>query len=336
MRLGSTRRCGSSILLRMILLLLATTPVAASAGEIEWIVVGDPDNPGNFAGEGSVAVVYRVSKHEVTNSQYASFLNAVAATDPAGLYNVAMSQSSVGGIDRSGADGSHTYAAKPGFEDKPVNYVGWADAARFANWLHNGQPVGSQDPFSTEEGAYTIPAVAETVFRNPGAQYFLPDRHEWVKAGCYDPGMGSHWSYPTRTFGAPFCTDPPDPPAGPGVANCNDIVGSPTDVGAYSLSNSPYGTFDQAGNIAEYIEDQNFGASLGTIRGAYYSRSPVNCSSGSGLPQPFEASYTGFRIASVESPVGPPSLPTLGAAAGWLIAALGATAGCLLRARRDR
>jgi formylglycine-generating enzyme required for sulfatase activity len=37
--------------------------------------------------------------------------------------------------------------------DRPVNYVSWGDAARFANWLHNGQPSGAQDLTTTEEGA---------------------------------------------------------------------------------------------------------------------------------------------------------------------------------------
>ena len=30
---------------------------------------------------------YRIAKYEVTNAQYAEFLNAKAATDPLGLYN---------------------------------------------------------------------------------------------------------------------------------------------------------------------------------------------------------------------------------------------------------
>ncbi|KKL49256.1 hypothetical protein LCGC14_2317320, partial [marine sediment metagenome] len=28
------------------------------------------------------------------------------------------------------------------WENRPVNFVSWGDAARFANWLHNGQPTG--------------------------------------------------------------------------------------------------------------------------------------------------------------------------------------------------
>ena len=38
--------------------------------------------------------------------------------------------------------------------DRPVNYVSFWDAARFANWLHNGQPTGAQGAGTTEDGAY--------------------------------------------------------------------------------------------------------------------------------------------------------------------------------------
>jgi len=33
--------------------------------------------------------------------------------------------------------------------DKPVNYVSWFDAARFSNWMTNGQTSGG-----TETGVY--------------------------------------------------------------------------------------------------------------------------------------------------------------------------------------
>ena len=39
---------------------------------------------------------------------------------------------------------------------RPVNYVSWGDAARFANWLHNGQLTGLQDLTTTEDGAYFL------------------------------------------------------------------------------------------------------------------------------------------------------------------------------------
>jgi formylglycine-generating enzyme required for sulfatase activity len=68
---------------------LVTTP--ALAVTIDWVTVG---LPGNMADEqtgfGAVDYTYRISKYEVTNAQYVEFLNAVAASDPNGLYNSEM------------------------------------------------------------------------------------------------------------------------------------------------------------------------------------------------------------------------------------------------------
>ena len=38
----------------------------------------------------------------------------------------------------------------------PISYVTWGDAARFCNWLQNGQPTGSEGTGTTETGAYTL------------------------------------------------------------------------------------------------------------------------------------------------------------------------------------
>ena len=80
-----------------------------------------------------------------------TFLNAVAAADPYGLYRTLMGSSSAGGIVRSGVSGSYSYAVKAPalsgtytYDDKPVVYVSSGDAMRFANWLHNGQPTGPE------------------------------------------------------------------------------------------------------------------------------------------------------------------------------------------------
>ena len=47
-------------------------------------------------------------------------------------------------IQRSGSSGSYTYSVAADWANRPVNYVSWGDAARFANWLHNGQPTGAR------------------------------------------------------------------------------------------------------------------------------------------------------------------------------------------------
>jgi formylglycine-generating enzyme len=134
---------------------------------IETVTVGNIGNAANGS-YGAVAYEFQIGKYEVTNAQYAAFLNVVAATDTYSLYDTNMGSNAAGGITRSGSSGSYTYATKSGFETKPVNYVSFWDAARFANWLNNGQ--GSA---GTETGSYTLGSVTNpvngSVTRNEGA-----------------------------------------------------------------------------------------------------------------------------------------------------------------------
>jgi len=133
---------------------------AASAVNIETVPVGNPGNAGELSGEGAggsgpdricgaVAYAYNIGKYEVTAGQYTAFLNAVAATDTYGLYNSSMWSSSDGcKIERTGSSGSYSYSVAGDWANRPVNYVSFWDAARFVNWLHNGQGNGD-----TESGA---------------------------------------------------------------------------------------------------------------------------------------------------------------------------------------
>src|SRR6185295_10609368 len=91
---------------------------------------------------------------EVTNDQYAEFLNAKAKSDPLALYDTNMDSNVRGGITRSGVNGSFTYTTKANMCHKPVNFVSWYDSIRFANWLNNGQGNGD-----TETDSYALGAL---------------------------------------------------------------------------------------------------------------------------------------------------------------------------------
>jgi formylglycine-generating enzyme required for sulfatase activity len=242
---------------RLLLLAALLVTLPAGAVNIGYVAVRDAGNPADTASNcfaancGSVADAYRISKYEITNAQYAEFLNARAASDPLGLYSSDMgSDATFGGIAQSGADGSYTYAVKAGFANKPVVYVSFYDALRFANWLHNGK--GSGD---TETGAYTITVdgiANNTITRNPGAIAFVTSENEWYKAAYYDPALPGYYDYPTGTdtptmCGAPCCSFG-------NSANCATAVNTLTDVGSYPFSSSPNGTFDQGGNVYEWNE----------------------------------------------------------------------------------
>ena len=65
------------------------------------VYVGDINNNADSNGFGSVNYGYYLAKYEVTNSEYAEFLNSVAKTDTNGLYINNMSFSLYGGITRT-------------------------------------------------------------------------------------------------------------------------------------------------------------------------------------------------------------------------------------------
>jgi formylglycine-generating enzyme required for sulfatase activity len=106
------------------------------------VLVGNAGNAADSTGFGSVASAYHIGKFEVTNTQYAAFLNAVASTDTFNLYSTMMDLDARGGISRSGSSGSFTYSVKPGYETMPVVFVSFWDSARFTNWLGTGYTEG--------------------------------------------------------------------------------------------------------------------------------------------------------------------------------------------------
>jgi autotransporter-associated beta strand protein len=128
---------------------------AAEPFDYGWSRVGDRGNaPDPRTGYGQVDRDFSMMTFELTNEQYTRFLNTV---DPEGefrplYYFPSMTSRTEGGIvyDASRPGGSQ-YFTKPFMGDKPVNYVSWFSAARFANWLTNGG--GAAD---TSTGAYRL------------------------------------------------------------------------------------------------------------------------------------------------------------------------------------
>jgi ELWxxDGT repeat protein len=294
---------------------------------IEMVTVGDPGNAADTTGYGAVDYLFAIGKYEVTLSQYTAFLNAVAKTDTYGLYNTNMETNlNIAGIARSGSSGYYTYSTM-GSGNRPVTYVSWFDAARFANWMANGQPTGLQGNATTENGAYPLNGATSgvgfdknAINPNTGASpsYWIPSENEWYKAAFYDPikaGSQKYWLYPTRSDTAPGNTIG----VGANQANYRVSGGSVaiysvtqtsvysssqnylTDGGSFSGSGSYYGTFDQGGNQREWNDAViSSWTEFRGVRGAAWSDSIFSYmqSSHRGSTQPnHEHDFVGFRIA---------------------------------------
>ena len=210
------------------------------------------------------------------------------------------------------------------------------DAARFSNWLHNNQPTGVQSLGTTEDGAYflngaTSDAALNAVSRNAAATWFIPSESEWYKAAYHQPATqggdtDNYWAYPMGTNSAPYSDQPPGAtPDNTRVGNFNSsdsvangyndgyaVTGSPgysssqnylTDAGAYTLSTSPYGTFDQGGNVFEWNEALISASFRGLRGGSCDNNSNLLQSSPQFVSNPTnESNVFGFRVANVPEP----------------------------------
>jgi len=295
-----------------ILFAVALQSPASAQVTFEWARVGHANNPPDTevmiccdeaigtTGFGSVDHVYDFATTEVTNAQYAEFLNAIDPTGANALaaYPPEMATEAWAGIDLvlTNPEGSR-YVPDPARVNWPAIPVTFWGAVRFVNWLHNGQGNGD-----VQTGAYTLtgpggfPSNANTVVRNPGARYFLPTENEWYKAAYYDGATDTYYDYPDGNDTQTVCATPS---ATPGTANCDFSVLEPVDVGSYTGETGIYGIYDMSGNALEWTETI---ADVGQreARGGSWSKGvDFNASSFtySGLHTTAQEPSLGFRVA---------------------------------------
>jgi formylglycine-generating enzyme required for sulfatase activity len=282
---------------------------------LELVPVGDVGNAADTTGYGRVNYAYNIGKYEVTAGQYTAFLNAVAATDTYGLYNMWSDSYYSCKINRTGTSGSYSYSVASDWANRPVNYVSFGDSMRFANWMQNGQPTGLQNARTTEDGAYFVNGATsytalQAVARKSNWQWAVTSEDEWYKAAYYKGGStnAGYWMYPTQSNTAPG-------------QDMNDASGNnanyytapyayPIDSGRYTTvagefqnSDSAYGTFDQGGNVWEWNEAIIYGSYRG-LRGGSFGDYDGDLQAGYRYDDDptFESHYIGFRLSQVPEP----------------------------------
>jgi sulfatase modifying factor 1 len=266
---------------------IATVPVA--------YVNNAPDTAHNNFG--SVGYEYNIGTYDVTSSQYCAFLNAVAANDVYGLYHPNRASTTEGnpGIIQNGSPGSYTYTVIDGRGNYPATDVSFFNAARFANWLDNGQPVGAEGVGTTETGAYTLSPTMDAsvaalppgqkqnyesstqdndaVVRSATASWAVPTENEWYKAAYFDPDrnpanyVGDYWYFPDRTDTSQIAETQM-------TFNISGNVNDTTPVGTYP-DPSFVGTYDQGGDVYQWNESIPGGGGVRGIRGGAFDGNDV-------------------------------------------------------------
>jgi formylglycine-generating enzyme required for sulfatase activity len=315
---------------------------------IDFATVGNPGNLANFNGWGAVPETFTISKFETTNTQFAEFLNRVdaAGTNPNGVYTSLMGSDTIGGITFNAAAGSGSkYAVKAGAPDgspagtsyatMPVAFVTWFTAARFANWLQNGQQANAA---SMEDGTYTLAnqTSGEIPARQSGAgsRVALPSRDEWYKAAFYNGAGYRLWPCTTNDTPTNTVVDLFRPCAANFGGAATPTVG-PINVGSYTNSASSYGLYDMLGNVTEYTDTGGTSADAGKAQvfGGSWATPPEDLHVwNSAAPPVFRSSSAatsqiGFRVAVVQA------VPEPSAAA---VVAAGVVGLAAWRARRRR
>jgi formylglycine-generating enzyme required for sulfatase activity len=311
------------------------------AVDIATVPVGNVSNSDDTTTHGAVNYAYNMGKYEVTAGQYRDFLNAVdpngGNTD--GLYNGQMNIDPVGcQITWNAGLSTYDFSGKPSgtaadWEDRPVNYVSWFNAAMYANWATSGNK--DQGAYNTGPGAGWNSNLAssyngitahdsaemDTLVSTYGAVYVIPTEDEWYKAAYYDGSTGSYYNYPTSSDTLPGYIDSSGDFSRLGDGSFSEGGTDPgnyatyngdggqglgipyyrTNVGEHENSASPYGTFDQGGNIWEW-NDAIISEERGLRGGGAYHIPEYLASSHQNHLRPWlEYSHVGFRIAEIGS-----------------------------------
>ncbi|MDA0660718.1 MAG: SUMF1/EgtB/PvdO family nonheme iron enzyme [Planctomycetota bacterium] len=209
---------------------------------IEFVPIGDPDNPDDNTGNpdpaGKVEYAYRMGKYEISRDMVTK-----ANNEEGSLGITLQDMTSFGG---NGANRSATG-------------VTWLETARFVNWLNTSQGHQAAYNFDNSNNFQLWASTdawqtgGENLFRHKDAYYFLPSMDEWYKAAYYDASSSTYFNFPTGSDAAPT-------PVSGGTTAGTAVYGHPGLQGPADITNagglSPYGVMGLGGNVFEWEETE--------------------------------------------------------------------------------
>lgn len=250
--------------------LLFKARVFADDGMGSYPMVIVPASEFNPAGDNNWIYVptMMMDQFEVTNAQYAEFLNETTEDQTGKYYDSQME------IIQTGTTGSYTYSAKTEKENYPVRFVSFNDATAYCNWKRS----------------------------RTGLNYLIPTLNMWYKAAFWNPETRKMSVYPfqSETISCSQCnyqecnvgkTTP--------VGFFNGI--NPGTVRAASY----YGCFDMGGNVLEITSSPSGRYDYVVIRGGSFisnsSTIKYPCTDGGSNDTPREGRqyWMGFRLSVI-------------------------------------
>ena len=146
--------------------------------------------------------------------------------------------------DPSGS-GGYIYTPISGKENHPVTYVSWASATRFSNWM-SGEAGAIYGGNLNGYKGYTQRKDNQRAW-GAGA-ISLPTQTEWIKSAYYNQSTNTVYKHATGRTGSSNSITTDD-------ANYANTVDDTMPVGSYETP-SFFGTYDQAGNVREMLDNK--------------------------------------------------------------------------------
>lgn len=214
---------------------------------------------------GRVDYSYRIMRTEVVQTQYVDFVQAFRPFwAEIGTIPGRVERGGNGGTEFTSGGSSVLggLTVNPAYNESAVT-ISWRNAARYANWLHNGAPSDNLTWDTFHTGAYTFTDASFTshtqgspVTRNEDARFWLPSLDEYLKAGYYDPnrygeGQEGYWTFPHGSNTQPVVGPP-------GEGEWGGVPGEPIwdklRAGRYPDTRSPWELLDILGTEREWVE----------------------------------------------------------------------------------
>ena len=240
----------------------------------DFVTIGAPGNRGatpaeapmwdfgRFGTFGGVDYEFRITRTEVTNTQYQEFINAYVRVPGRATGGGILGLGIV--LDGFDPDGIPFFDILTGAEQAPAN-PSWEFAARYVNWLHNDKGTRLED-FETgvyDTSTFGVDPVTgkrtDQLERSPGSKFFLPTFDEWTKAAHYDPNrygedQEGYWYFPGASDDPLVSGMPGEPGAETGVGQTPPLYPLAFPVGSFPDTSGPWGLLDSSGGMSEWTE----------------------------------------------------------------------------------